>query len=47
MLKIFPVEFIWRDVAWGSFCAHMAFGRALLGGLVEATYKSDELGDPA
>lgn len=47
VLKIFPVEFIWRDVAWGSFCrAYGVRPGFKLGGLVEATYKSDELGDP-
>lgn len=46
-LNIFPVEFIWRDVAWGSFCrAYGVEPGFKLNGLVEATYKSDELGDP-
>ena len=46
-LKIFPIEFIWRNVAWGSFCRAYGVEQGFkLNGLVEATYKSDDLGDP-
>jgi phosphoribosylaminoimidazole-succinocarboxamide synthase len=46
-LNILPVEFIWRDKAWGSFCKMYGVEQGyVLGGLVEATLKNDELGDP-
>jgi len=46
-LKILPVEFIWRDKAWGSFCKMYGAEQGYpLGGLVEATLKDDALGDP-
>ncbi len=46
-LNIIPVEFIWRDVAWGSFCRAYGVEQGfMLNGLIEATLKSDELGDP-
>lgn len=46
-LNMLPVEFIWRDKAWGSFCKIYGVEQGyVLGGLVEATLKSDPLGDP-
>ena len=46
-LTILPIEFIWRDKAWGSFCKMYGVEQGFpLGGLVEATLKDDALGDP-
>ena len=46
-LKMLPIEFIWRSKAWGSFCRTYGVEQGLpLNGLVEATLKSDPLGDP-
>jgi len=46
-VKIIPVEFIWRDKAWGSFCKMYGVEKGLeLHGLIEATLKDDALGDP-
>ena len=46
-LTMLPIEFIWRDKAWGSFCKMYGVEQGLtLNGLVEATVKSDPLGDP-
>ena len=46
-LNILPVEFIWRDKAWGSFCKTYGVEQGYpLGGLIEATLKDDALGDP-
>ena len=46
-LKILPAEFIWREKAWGSFCRTYGVEQGTpLDGLVEATLKSDPLGDP-
>ena len=46
-LDMLPVEFIWRDKAWGSFCKMYGVEQGYaLGGLVEATLKNDALGDP-
>jgi phosphoribosylaminoimidazole-succinocarboxamide synthase len=46
-LDILPVEFIWRAKAWGSFCkAYKVEQGKALNGLIEATLKDDELGDP-
>ena len=46
-LDMLPVEFIWRDKAWGSFCKMYGVEQGYpLNGLVEATIKSDPLGDP-
>ena len=46
-LKVMPIEFIWREKAWGSFCkAYGVEQGAPLNGLIEATLKSDALGDP-
>ena len=46
-LNMLPVEFIWRDKAWGSFCKTYGTEQGyVLGGLVEATLKDDTLGDP-
>ena len=46
-LKILPVEFIWRDKAWGSFCKMYGVEQGFpLNGLIEATLKDDALGDP-
>jgi len=46
-LAILPVEFIWRDKAWGSFCKMYGVEQGFpLGGLIEATMKDDALGDP-
>jgi phosphoribosylaminoimidazole-succinocarboxamide synthase len=46
-LKMLPVEFIWREKAWGSFCKMYGVEQGYpLNGLVEATLKSDPLGDP-
>ena len=46
-LAMLPVEFIWRDKAWGSFCKMYGVEQGYpLNGLVEATLKSDALGDP-
>jgi phosphoribosylaminoimidazole-succinocarboxamide synthase len=42
-----PVEFIWREKAWGSFCKMYGVAQGYpLNGLVEATLKDDVLGDP-
>ena len=46
-LNILPIEFIWRDKAWGSFCKMYGVEQGYpLNGLIEATVKSDPLGDP-
>ena len=46
-LNILPVEFIWRDKAWGSFCKMYGVEQGyVLNGLIEATLKDDALGDP-
>lgn len=46
-LNILPVEFIWRSKAWGSFCKTYGIEQGKpLNGLIEATLKSDDLGDP-
>jgi phosphoribosylaminoimidazole-succinocarboxamide synthase len=46
-LNILPIEFIWRDKAWGSFCKMYGIEQGFpLNGLVEATLKDDSLGDP-
>ena len=46
-LTMLPVEFIWRDKAWGSFCKMYGVEQGyVLNGLIEATLKSDDLGDP-
>jgi len=46
-LNILPIEFIWRDKAWGSFCKMYGVEQGLpLNGLIEATVKDDALGDP-
>lgn len=46
-LDMLPVEFIWRDKAWGSFCKMYGVEQGyVLNGLIEATLKSDALGDP-
>ena len=46
-LNILPIEFIWRDKAWGSFCKMYGVEQGYpLHGLIEATLKSDPLGDP-
>lgn len=46
-LDMLPVEFIWREKAWGSFCRTYGIKQGKpLNGLVEATLKSDALGDP-
>ncbi|MCL2742267.1 MAG: hypothetical protein FWE67_00275 [Planctomycetaceae bacterium] len=46
-LRMLPIEFIWRDLAWGSFCKMYGIPQGYhLNGLIEATLKSDELGDP-
>jgi len=46
-LTILPVEFIWRDKAWGSFCKMYGIEQGfVLNGLIEATLKDDSLGDP-
>jgi phosphoribosylaminoimidazole-succinocarboxamide synthase len=46
-LNMLPVEFIWRDKAWGSFCKMYGIEQGfLLNGIIEATLKSDKLGDP-
>ncbi|MCL2817786.1 MAG: phosphoribosylaminoimidazolesuccinocarboxamide synthase, partial [Clostridiales bacterium] len=46
-LKILPVEFIWRNKAWGSFCKTYGIEQGrILNGIIEATLKNDELGDP-
>jgi phosphoribosylaminoimidazole-succinocarboxamide synthase len=46
-LHILPVEFIWREKAWGSFCKMYGIEQGLpLHGLIEATLKDDALGDP-
>lgn len=47
ILDMLPVEFIWRDKAWGSFCKMYGVEQGYpLYGLIEATLKSDALGDP-
>ena len=46
-LNMLPVEFIWRSKAWGSFCKVYGVEQGYpLNGLIEATLKSDALGDP-
>lgn len=46
-VKILPIEFIWRDKAWGSFCKRYGVEQGKpLEGLIESTLKNDELGDP-
>ena len=46
-LSMLPVEFIRRSKAWGSFCKMYGVPQGkVLNGLVEATLKSDALGDP-
>ena len=46
-LTILPVEYIWREKAWGSFCETYGVERGTsLNGLIESTLKSDALGDP-
>ena len=46
-LDILPVEFIWREKAWGSFCKMYGIEQGFqLSGLIEATLKDDDLGDP-
>jgi len=46
-LNIIPLEFIWRERAWGSFCKMYGVEQGYaLNGLVEATVKDDALGDP-
>ena len=46
-LKVMPIEFIWREKAWGSFCKVYGVEQGVpLNGLIEATLKSDALGDP-
>jgi len=46
-LSMLPVEFIWRNKAWGSFCKMYGVPQGkVLNGLIEATLKSDALGDP-
>jgi len=46
-LTMIPIEFIWRDRAWGSFCKLYGVEQGYpLNGLIEATVKSDALGDP-
>ena len=46
-LTMLPIEFIWRNKAWGSFCKTYGIEQGTeLGGLIETTLKSDELGDP-
>jgi phosphoribosylaminoimidazole-succinocarboxamide synthase len=46
-LQILPVEFIWREKAWGSFCKMYGVKQGYpLNGLIEATLKDDALGDP-
>ena len=46
-LEIIPLEFIWRNKAWGSFCKTYGVPQGQdLGSLVEVTLKNDELGDP-
>ena len=46
-LNMLSVEFIWRNKAWGSFCKMYGVEQGkVLNGLVEATLKSDALGDP-
>jgi len=46
-LNMIPLEFIWRNKAWGSFCKTYGVPQGQdLGELVEVTLKNDELGDP-
>ena len=46
-LTMIPVEFIWRDKAWGSFCKTYGVTQGFaLNGIIESTLKNDELGDP-
>lgn len=48
-LKMFPIEFVWRGRAWGSFCKTYGVKQGSdlgPGGIVETMLKSDDLGDP-
>ena len=46
-LEMIPLEFVWRDKAWGSFCKMYGVKQGLpLGSIIEMMLKSDELGDP-
>ncbi len=48
-LSMLPFEFVFRQKAWGSFCKRYGTERGFSfgeGGLVEATLKTDALGDP-
>ena len=46
-LTMIPIEFIGRDTAAGSFCRMYGAPEGIpLHGLIEATLKSDKLGDP-
>lgn len=48
-LTMFPIEFVWRSVSWGSFCDRYGIQKGLKleeEGIIETTLKSDDLGDP-
>jgi len=46
-LAMFSIEVVWRKKAWGSFSETYGIERGYpLDGLIEATLKNDDLGDP-